>query len=114
MDLGDFFKAAVWDNIVKAALGRLFVFLPILGWGPIGFVVSWVVTHFTNQLYDLLKEAIQMEAIALRNESHRKAYERASVVLKVIALDKGINSPEFQKARDEHKRSLTQLIRFGA
>jgi hypothetical protein len=114
VDLGDLFKALIWDNLVKAAVGRLFAAVPILAWGPIGYVITWVATHFADKLYDSVKMAIALEAIAIRNEAHRRAYDRASVALKIIAQDKGINSPEFREARDANKRALAEFVRFAS
>lgn len=113
MDLGDLFKDLVWDNLVKAALSRLFVVVPLLGWGPIGFVVTWFATRFANQIYESVKMAIQLEAISLRNESYKRAFDAAHAKLAVIAYKKGIHSPEFRQARDESKKALSQFAQFN-
>lgn len=114
MDLGDLFKDLVWDNLVKAALGRLFAAFPLLGWGPIGFVIGWVATRLAEELYKVTEEFIDLKLIVLRKQSHRQAFDHAGVVLKIVALDKGIDSPEFKNEREKHKLALSKFGRFAA
>lgn len=111
--MSEIFKAVVWDSLVKAAIARLFLAAPFLGWGPVGFVVSWILTYFADMLYDAVKMAVDLEVIVLRNEAHRKAYDAAAVKLHIIAREKGIESPEFRSARDEHKVALAKFVRFS-
>lgn len=77
-------------------------------------VVSWVVMHFAEKLFEATNLVIQLETIVLRNESHRKAFDNAAVKLKILARDKGVDSEEFRKARDEHKRALSELVQFAS
>lgn len=114
MDLSDIFKSLVWDTLVKAALSQLFLAVPLLGWGPIGYVVSWLAVYFTDKLYAVVKTAVDLEVITLRNEEHKKEYAGAAVRLKLIAKSKGVDSPEFMKAREEQKLALSRFVRFGS
>lgn len=113
MDLGDLFKALVWNNLIKAALARLFLAVPFLGWGPIGVVVSWVVTKIADKLYDELEMIVNLQAIALKNEIHQREFDRASMKLHIIAREKGTASSEFKNAREHAKESLSQFVRFA-
>lgn len=108
------FKALVWDALVKAAIARLFAAVPFLAWGPVGFLVSHLLTKFADKLFEAASMAIAMEKIILTNEAHLKEYERASVKLKIIAREKGIESPEFKEARDAEKAALSKFVQFGA
>lgn len=112
-DIGDIFKDLVWGALVRAALGALFKAAPFLGWGPIGIIVTFLVTQFAEKLYEVVREYVQIEVIILRNEAHRKEYDAASTRLKIIAHSSGIDSPEFQKARDENKKALSKFVQFG-
>lgn len=112
MDFDQLFKTLVWDAIVKALVARLFVAIPFLGWGPIGIVVGWVITLVTDKLFDAIKLFINLELIVLRNEAHLRAYQRASSALYIIARDKGIESEDFRRAREEHRTELADFIRF--
>jgi len=113
MDLSDIFKQLVWDALVKAALQQLFLAVPLLGWGPIGYVVSWIAVYFTDKLYAVIKLVVDLEVIVLRNEIHKKEFAGAAVRLKLIAKAKGVDSEEFKKARDEQKEALSRFIQFA-
>lgn len=112
-DLGDLFKDLVWDLLVKAALSKLFAAIPWLGWGPVGILVGWIVGMLADYLYDAVKMTIDLQVIAFKNEQHRREYDKAGVTLKLIARDKGIDSPEFKAARDENKKSLSRFVTFA-
>lgn len=114
MDFGAIFKELVWDSLVKAAIARLFAAVPFLAWGPVGIAVSWALTLFADKIYEAVKLAVELEVIVLRNEAHRRAFDRASVELRLLARTKGIESPEFKVAREEHKKALAQFVRFAA
>lgn len=113
MELENLFKSLVWDNLVKAAIKKIFVAAPFLAWGPLGIVAKYVIGKIADKLYEALKEAIDMQRIAFRNKDLRKGYERASVTLRIIAQDRGIDSDEFKKAREEHKKNLAAFVRFS-
>jgi hypothetical protein len=99
---------------VKAALDALFKAVPWLGWGPIGWLVSYAITNYAGQLYELLKEYIHVESMVIKNEEFRTAYDEASVGLKLIANEKGIESEEFKTARKANREALSQFVRPDA
>jgi hypothetical protein len=106
----DLFKDLVFDTLVKAALQRLFSLVPLLGWGPLGMVISFYLTKFADLLYSGVKEFVEVESIPIKNEALRKEFDRASVKLKIIAGGKGIDSPEFREARNADKENLLKLV----
>lgn len=113
MDFGGIFKSLVWDNLVKFAIQQLFLAVPLLGWGPLGYIVSWVITFIADKLFIALKLAVDLEVIVLRNEEHKREYTLAAIQLKLIAKEKGLNSPEFKKAREKQQEALSRFIRFA-
>ena len=113
MDLNDLFKDLVWDNLIKAALGKLFAAVPVLGWGPIGLVVNYIVFKFADQLYDAIKEWKDFKVIFLRNLGLEQDFNTTSVKLKLIAIDKGKESVEYKEARNENQKRLQNLVRFN-
>lgn len=110
----DLFKDLVWDNLVEAALAALFVKVPVLAWGPLGAIIKFAATKFTDYLYAGMKMFIVVEAIPLRNKLLHKKYTEAAIKLKTIAKTTGIESDEFRKARNEDKKRLSDLVRFAA
>ena len=109
----DLFKILIWDNLVRAALSRLFLLVPLLGWGPFGIVISHFAFKFADSLYDGTKEYIEITKIAMKNKEMEEAFNKASVKLYIIARDSGVESEAYRSAREEHKKSLSNLVRFG-
>lgn len=112
-DIGDIFKDLVWGALVRLALSKLFAAVPWLGWGPIGVIVGWIAGMLAEQLYDAMKMAVDLQLIYFKNEKLRRAFDDASVKLKIIAKDKGITSLEFQEARKAHRETLGRLVQFS-
>lgn len=109
----DFFETLVWDVIAATLLQSLFTAIPFLGWGPIGIIVTFIASKIFNAIYSALALFVETEAIILRNEMHQKAFNDASVQLKIIAQEKGLDSPEFITARDTQKTALAAFIKFS-
>jgi uncharacterized protein (DUF2342 family) len=109
----DVFKDLVWGAMVAAAKSALFAAVPWLAWGPLGVFLGWVIGMAADYLYDAVKMAIDLKLIVFKNEEHRKAFDAASVKLKIIAGGKGIDSPEFKEAREEHKKRLAEFVRWA-
>lgn len=112
-DIGDTLKDLVWDGLIQLALAEVFKAVPILGWGPIGAVIRVVVGLVADQLFAGMKLAFDMNKIPFVNEAHQRAYETGSVKLKLIARDKGIDSPEFKEARLATRKELSTFVQFA-
>ena len=109
----DLFKDLVWDSLVKSALTALFVAVPGLAVWPLGMIIRWVVNRYAGQLFQLLRLVVDLKVIAFVNYEHKRAFDNAAVKLKIIALDQGIDSDEFKKARENAKASLAKFVTFG-
>lgn len=110
----DTFKELVWDAVVKAVLQKLFVAVPLLGWGPIGYVISHFAVKYSDEIYAAVKMFIVVEAITLRNKSFEQAYNKASVKLHIVAKTDGIDSVSFKEARDADKKALSKFVNFDS
>lgn len=108
----DTFKELLWDHIVRATLTKIFVKVPLLGWGPIGYVISNLVFKYSDELYSALSFFIEVKLIVLKNKKLQQEYAAASLRLRQVALSSGIESVEFRKARDEDKDALSKFVRF--
>lgn len=109
----DIFKTLVWDNITNAALTALFAANPGLAIWPVGPIIRVVVGMFMNNFYGALRLVVDMGAITLVNDLHKAAFDKAALQLKVIAHDKGIDSDEYKKARDDAKAALAKYVSFS-
>ena len=85
-DLSGLFKDLLWDNLIKLALSNLFAAVPFLGWGPVGWFVTYIVTKYSDQFYAVMEMHFDLQAIAFKNEELRLAYDSASVKLKSSTL----------------------------
>ena len=114
VDIGDIVHDLVWTAIIKLVTERLFSMIPFLAWGPLGILTSFVVGKLMEWAYEAMKLAVDLQVIRFNNEAHQRAFDTASVTLKIIARDKGINSLEFKEARDAHKKALAIFVKFSA
>lgn len=109
----DLVKVLLWDVLVKAALQRLFLLVPLLGWGPIGMVVSHYAFKLTDFMYEQMADYISITIIAARNKKFESEFNKAAINLKLIAMQKGIQSDEYRSAREQHKKALSDFVRFN-
>lgn len=108
----DIFKELAWDVFVKATLKKIFMRSALLGWGPIAALLTHYVLKYSDELYKALHEVVDIKAIVFRNGEFKDAYDKSSVKLLIIAKSAGIDSIEFKEARDAHRKSLSDFVRY--
>lgn len=108
------FKSLVWDNLIEAAITALFAAVPWLNAWPIGGAVRYILKLFSDKVFDALKLSVDLQAIVLVNEQHKNAYNKQLSKLKIIAREKGIDSVEFAKERENAKKALSVFVSYGA
>ena len=114
MDIDQLFRSLVWDNLVKAAIKRVFMAVPFLAIGPLGVITKFIIIKIANKIYEVLKETVDLQLIVFKNYRLKKEFDRASVMLKIIAQGKGVDSNEFKDAREIHKKRLSNFVRFAS
>lgn len=107
----DIFKGGVWNPIENAAKAALFVEVPWLKIWPLGPLVSYALDRYSEKVFNGFRTDADVAAIQLLNQSRKLEFVQASVKLKILALDKGANSPEFQKAKDD---AIAAIAQFGS
>lgn len=107
----DIFKSLVWDLIVRAVIDSIVSAVPFLV--PFKWLIGFLITKFTDRFYESVKLFIDMKSIVIKNAEHLSVYNKASATLQIIAHDKGIDSREFQNAREEARVALSRFIRFA-
>lgn len=110
----DLFKDLVWDNLVKTAITALFAYVPWLNVPVIRQAVEYILKLFAEKIYDVTKLCVDVSAIVIVNEVAQKEYARASVKLRIIAHEKGIQSEEFKKEKENAKASFAKFVQFNA
>lgn len=106
------FKDLVLDQLVKAAIQRLFLAIPFLGWGPLGWMVTFIINKFVDFLYDELEIYIEIKKIIFKNNKLKKAFNQESIKLKVFAENFGKDSEEFKNAKENSKKVFSDFIHF--
>ena len=100
----DLFKTLAWDTLVQAAL----VALKIDFW-PLNVIFE----YFSEKLYELTRLQFDMAMITFINAEHEAAFDKAEVTLKILGQQKGVDSPEYQAAKENAKNALSKFVRFG-
>lgn len=107
------FKSLVWDVGVKKLSFVILGFLSISPTGFLGVALTKVIIHCAEKVYPYFKKWVKVGSIVLENEIHQKAYERASLKLKLVAMRNGIDSDEFKKERDIEHDIQSKLVIFN-
>lgn len=108
----EIFKDLVWDNLIEAGLAKLYLALPFLNIWPINSFINYIVKTYSDALYELMDETVDVGEIILRNENVKEVYGTEAVKLKIIAKNKGIDSKEFKDARIKSREKLRAAIRI--
>lgn len=97
----------------EAALSALFLDVPILALFPFQPIIRAIAAYLYDKSDDYFKTRADIATIRLLNADHQRAYEDASLKLKVIAVESGVDSPEFQKAREDALTALSAFTRVN-
>lgn len=101
----DIFKNVIWDNSIDALLLLApWTQLPVLR--P---VISFVSHLLGDALFAVVRKGLDVGVINLKEFAHKEAYESSSIKLRVLALDKGMDSPEYKTARADAKAKFLTL-----
>lgn len=112
LDFSKFLKDVAWAALVRLATQNLIAALPFLGWGPLGWITGAIVGIVGAAVYDAMAEAFKLEMIEFRNEQFQRQWDTASVKLKIIAKNHGIDSPQFKEERKKNVEALSKLVSF--
>lgn len=104
-EVEDLFKRIVWDNLVTGVL----TYFSINFWP-----LNSIITMITDKLFSMGRLVIDMQAIVLINETHKRAFQDAVIKLKIIGYRQGRDSAEYLKAREDAKLAFSQFVRVNA
>lgn len=103
----------MWNPVVTGALTLLFIEVPWLNVPVIRQLTTWIVEAVSDFLFTHLQLVIDVTAIELMNVDHMNAFNAASLKLKVVALDSGVESPEYAQALTDAKAALARFTQFN-
>ena len=65
-------------------------------------------------VYKYVSLTIDTTKIKLSNKKHQKEYDKSLVMLRIISIEKGIESKEFKDARENAKNSLSKFVMYSS
>ena len=107
-------KKVLWDSFTTVGVNAFFAWAPWLAIPVVRPAVNFILVSFSDFLFSVFKENVDMAAIPIINKQYKDKFTRASVTLKIIARDKGIDSDDFKYARQLAKDSLDKFIHWNA
>lgn len=108
------FKDLVWTPGIHAGELALESAVPLLALPILKQVGEETIDLIADALFNQFIMIVDVTTIKLVNAEHQAAFDKARVTLQIIAHDKGIDSPDFQNARENAKAALSQFVRFGS
>lgn len=103
-------KKAIYDLALKAAITRLIYTAPWLALPVIHPVFVFIMTKLAGLLYEEMALRVDFSVIDFETEQERRQYEAA--VAELMKLSANPTPEELERAREEIRRRLADLIRF--
>lgn len=104
-------KTLVFDVMVKAAIKRLFTLVPLLGYGPIGWIVSALIFKLTDYVWLVGKEIVDFEIIEFKNKKHQESFDKEFMKLKL--LEGSSNEKEIEQAILAAQKRMVDLVVYN-
>jgi hypothetical protein len=111
--MNDVFKELVFDIIAREVIKRLIASIPILSFGPVGFVVTELLLKFAKMFYDTQKELLIFYKFQFVNEINQKAFDKEFQKLTTVNNDPNATPEQKQKALEDAKTKMAFLVRHS-
>lgn len=108
------FKSVIWDPMLLAGEIWLEATVPFLDLPVIKQIDESLIGDLTDAVFNYIVLIVDVEAIKLVNAARQSAYDTASLKLKVIAQNEGVNSDAYAKARDAAIAAQVKLTDIAA
>lgn len=107
------FQSLIWNPLVSAALIAIKTAIPFLNIFPLNILVDWIGQMLAGKLFSGIALQLNLAEISFHNSEQLKAYSNASIELKTIAQQKGVNSPDYAVALENAKSALASFVKFN-
>ncbi len=104
------YKNLVWDNILLAAETLLYGYVPFLNVPPLNWIINTCLQKFWDQLFKIQKLLIDVSVIKFKDAIHQNAFDQASLKLKIVSVEGGFGSAEYQEALKNEKAAFSKFI----
>lgn len=108
------FRDLIWKPAIKAGEKYLETQVPFFQLPIIEQLEEAAVEEILDWAFDQIRMVIDVGAIRIVNAAHEAAFQHESVALKIIAQEKGPNSPEYQEERKRAEAALDKFLSYGA
>jgi len=108
------FKDLVWNPLLAVGEKALQLEVPFLALPVVSSIFTGLTGLFSDWIFEQLSLGVDLTAIKLVNDAHQSAYDNASLQLKVIATEKGVNSPSYVAAKQKAMDALSKFTEFGS
>lgn len=109
----DVFKELVFDIIAREVIRKLISAIPLLSFGPLGFVVTELLLKFAKMFYDTQKELLTFYKFQFVNEVNQKAFDQEIQNLQAVSNDPNATDEQKQKALADAKAKMAFLVRHS-
>lgn len=107
-------KSILFEEIIKAVMSKIITVIPVLGWPVINQIFSRVLYKVADMFYTELKTHSAFLQIDFEVETQRVEYDQATDDLRNVLSLPDVNEEEIQRAKDEYKKKLRDLIMLNA
>lgn len=108
----DLYADMVWTPLTNSLIAMVFAAVPWLAIIPLSWIVSALIKALMGLLLKLMRLGADDVLIYFKNASHRAAFDDATVELKLLANEKGINSSDYLNNKQNARDSLSQFVAF--
>lgn len=107
------FHDLIWLPMIQAGEKYIEAEVPVLALPIIKQLDEATIKALTDWAFSQLCLVIDIEAIQLVNSAHQTAYDTASLQLRVVAIDKGVQSAEYNASLTAALAALSAFGHFG-
>lgn len=106
-------KKLIFDVILKAAVKKIIAAFPVFGFPVINPIFLYFLNKLANHIYSELAEKVGFYLIDLKTEEEKQEYEKAVVVLQKIHNTGTATKEEVERAKENFRKTLGDLIRLS-
>lgn len=107
------FKDLFWDPLVKTGELAIESYVPAFKLPVLEQVEEGTINVIADVVFANICLLVDLAAIKLVNSAHQRAYDNASLQLKIVLVEKGVTSDDYIKARDAAATAFSNFVRFG-
>jgi len=101
----------VLKELLKAGEIALETAVPAFAAPPLKNIEEWALDEAFDKAFEQFRLFVDCETVKLVNTIHQSQYEKISENLAILALEKGITSPEYLQARQADAEAFAKFVR---